>query len=219
MTTLDLQEQEQIAEFKAWWRSWGRYWAILLVAALLAFGGWKAWQFWSEKQAQKAAILFTQLEQLDFANQKARSASEVAHQAKTTAEELEKKFPSSAYAARAALIAAQRVYLEGDLTSAQTHLEWAVAHAGEPFVRDVARQRLAQVFSDQKKYDEGLKLLVKPESEQLAGFFAETRGDILSLKGDAFGARAAYKIALAQAVKDSSQFKLLKIKLDAQGNQ
>ena len=54
----DFEEQERLAELKAWWED--NRWFVLggIVAAALAFGGWKAWQAWQARQLSEAAALF-----------------------------------------------------------------------------------------------------------------------------------------------------------------
>jgi predicted negative regulator of RcsB-dependent stress response len=40
---LDLEEQEQLAELKSWWRAHGNLVIGVIVAAMLAFAGWRYW--------------------------------------------------------------------------------------------------------------------------------------------------------------------------------
>ena len=44
---LDLEEQEQVAELKAWWRQHGNLIVSALLAAALAFAGWQGWRWYS----------------------------------------------------------------------------------------------------------------------------------------------------------------------------
>lgn len=192
----DLEEQEQIATLKAWWHDWGRYLATVLVIGMLAYAGHQGWNYWQQRQATQAATLFEQIQ-----SQEDLAKARVAHEA------LKKDFPGTAFASRSALVMANRLYLKGDKAGAGNELNWVVAHSKEPFVRDVAKQRLALLSVDAQKYDEALKLLSEPESDALVALFARTRGDILLLKGDRKGAKDAYQKALAKLKANKSDNK------------
>ncbi|MGH6623329.1 MAG: YfgM family protein, partial [Burkholderiaceae bacterium] len=59
----DLQEQEQLAEFKAWWQKYGNFILTAVTVALLAFAGYNGWRWYEREQAAKAAGVYGQLEQ------------------------------------------------------------------------------------------------------------------------------------------------------------
>ncbi len=61
-TPLDLQEQEQLDELKAFWKQWGNLitWVITLV--MLGFAGWNGWNWYQRDQAVKASGLFEALD-------------------------------------------------------------------------------------------------------------------------------------------------------------
>jgi predicted negative regulator of RcsB-dependent stress response len=58
---LDLEEQEQVAELKAWWKQHGNFIVTVILAAALAFAGWQGWRWYSANQAAQAAALFDTL--------------------------------------------------------------------------------------------------------------------------------------------------------------
>ncbi|WP_028455176.1 YfgM family protein [Chitinilyticum litopenaei] len=206
MAAFDLQEQEQIAAFKAWWVDWGRYVAAALLVAVLGFAAWQGWLAWQRHVNAKASAVFLQLQQ---------SADEKQFQAQLQVLKLE--YPSSAYATRAALLAAQQGYVRGKLPEARSELQWVLANTSEVTVRDITRLRLAAIALDEKKYDEALGLVKAPEAESYAGIYADFRGDVLQLKGDKSAAREAYKSALARTDKELPGYKLIEFKLDALG--
>ena len=65
--TLDLQEQEQLDEFKAFWKRYGNLITGLITACLLAYAGWNGWGWYQRDQAAKASAMFDQLDQAALA--------------------------------------------------------------------------------------------------------------------------------------------------------
>ena len=61
-SSLDLQEQEQLDQLKAFWNRWGNLltWAVTLV--LLAFAAYNGWTWWQRDQGRKASALHAELE-------------------------------------------------------------------------------------------------------------------------------------------------------------
>ncbi|GGP19516.1 YfgM family protein [Silvimonas iriomotensis] len=207
----DLQEQEQIAELKAAWESWGKYIAGLVVIGLVGYLGWTGWNAWAGKQAQAAADQYAVF-QSAYAADPAKAV--------TQADQLKKDYPDSPYTTRAALLSAKGAATANDSKGAQTQLEWVVAHSSEAAMRDAARLSLAAVELDQKQYDAALKALGARESASYTTLFAEMRGDVLAAKGDAAGARDAYKDVLAKLKqeKNTPNAVLVEVKLAALGN-
>ena len=61
MAHLDLEEQEQLAEAKAFWQRYGNLILTLLLVCALAFSGWQGWQYWQSRQALEASTLYETL--------------------------------------------------------------------------------------------------------------------------------------------------------------
>ncbi|UXY14252.1 tetratricopeptide repeat protein [Chitiniphilus purpureus] len=203
----DLQEQEQIAQFKAWWQSWGKYLTGLAVAGLVAFAGWQGWNRYQQHQAEAAAAIYAQVEAGALAGDTAKARSE--------ADRLKQEYAGTAHAPRAALLAAKISVDKGEVDQAQAQLRWVAAQAKETDLRDAARLRLAAVQLDQKQFDAALTTLNAAESTGMAGLVAEMRGDVLVEKGDAKGAEQAYQQALSKLPKDAPNLQFVQIKLDA----
>ena len=55
---LDLEEQEQVAELKAWWNQHGNLIVSAITAAALAFAGWQGWRWYERSQATQAGALY-----------------------------------------------------------------------------------------------------------------------------------------------------------------
>ncbi|WP_373975710.1 tetratricopeptide repeat protein [Chitinibacter sp. SCUT-21] len=207
MAAFDLQEQEQIAELKAWWHGWGKSLAAAVILALLAYAAWAGWQSWQKRQAAKAADLYVQL-QVQAAD---------ADKFGATLTTLKTDFKDSPYTARAALAAAKLAYMNGDSAKTRDELNWVINNAKEISLRDTAKLRLASVLLDDKKFDEALALVKAPEEETYSALFAEMRGDVQFAKNDVSAAADSYRQAIAKLPKDSPNLKLVEVKLDVLG--
>ena len=56
MATYDLEEEEQLAEIKAWWKQYGNLLTNVLLAAVIAVAAWQGWNWYQRSQAGQAAI-------------------------------------------------------------------------------------------------------------------------------------------------------------------
>ncbi|MDD3884783.1 MAG: tetratricopeptide repeat protein [Gallionella sp.] len=209
MSALDLQEQEQIDALKAWWKENANKLIGLVLVVALAAAGWRGWQYYQNTQAVEAATLYAGfIQQVDSGDSK---------RINDAAAEVMERYPRTAYAPRAALLAAQVNEQAGDTGRASTQLQWALAHTGEPGLKSVAGLRLAAILLDEKKYDEALKQL---DAEHPAGFdalYADLRGDVLNASGKRDEARSAYALAYDKTPESSQYRNLIQMKLDALG--
>ena len=208
MATYDLEEQEQLAALKAWWKEHGG--AIILGATLVcaAIGAWNGWTWYQRSQAAHAAVLYDTL-------QKAARASDL----KTTREAagaILENFPHSAYAPLAALVSAKIHFQAGDLKTARAQLQWVIDHAGSDEIRSIATLRLASVLLDDNEPNAALKILEAKPHPSFEAIYASQRGDILATQKRRSEARAAYRAALEKAragpLRDA-----LRLKLEALG--
>lgn len=210
MAALDLQEQEQIDALKAWWRDNGTKLLGMLLVMTVAFGGWRGWQYFQHKQSNEAATLYAGfIKQLESNDTKRVNDAAAA---------VMDKFSSTAYAPRAALLAAQANEQGKDVARAKTQLQWVIDHAGEAGLKDVARLRLAAVLLDEKNYAEALKLLEAKHPASFDGLYADLRGDVLSAQGKTDDARSAYKLAYEKTDTKSAYRNLILMKMDALGD-
>ena len=200
----DFEEQERLAELKAWWEDNRIYVLAAVVAAMLAFGAWQGWKLWQVRQDEDAAALFLPVsESMGTGDPKKISAA---------ASKMVATQPGSFYASQAALIAAKAEFDAGNLDEARKQLEWVMTK-GAPVHRGVARMRLAMVQLEQKKYEEALKTLDGNDDAGFTALAADLRGDIMFAQGRVDEARAAYRLAIEKSdarnpVKNLSQTKL-----------
>jgi len=209
MAVLDSHEQEQIEALKAWWNENGNWVLGALLVAVVTVGGWRGWQYYRHQQAIEAATLFQQVAEQVASNDPKR--------VNDAADAVMDRFPSSAYAARAALLAAQVNERGKDVARAKTQLQWVIEHTGEDTLKDVARLRLAAILLDAKNYAEALKLLEAKHAESFDGLYSDLRGDVLSAQGKTDEARSAYKLAYEKTDAQSMYRSLIQMKLDALG--
>lgn len=210
MSTYDLEEQEQIAALKAWWRQHGNLVIAAVVAALLAVAGVLGWQAYQRSQATQAGAVYGEL-------QKAAGTRDI-RKVRDLAGTILEQYPRTAYAALAALVSAKAHFESGDLKTARAQLEWVIEHARDPELPAIARLRLASVLIDEKAFDEALKLLESKPAPEFEGRYAELRGDAYALQGKAAEARSAYRAAIERVQPgDGASRELLQFKLETLG--
>ncbi len=209
MAALDLQEQEQLDTIKAWWKDNGNKVLGVVLIVVVAMGGWRGWQYYQNKQAAEAATLYA-----EFTKQ---LQSNDANRINDAAAAVMDKYASTAYASRAALLAAQVNENTKDMARAKTQLQWTIDHAGEATLKDVARLRLAAILLDEKAYDAAMKLLNAAHPDSFNGLYADLKGDVLSAQGKTDEARTAYRLAYEKTDAKSMYRNLIQMKLDALG--
>lgn len=204
----DLEEQEQLDEFKAWWKLYGKMVTNLALAALVAYAAYQGWNFYQSKQAVAASTEYQELvitDEKDLKGIQEKSAV------------LMDKYASTPYAGRAALFAAKANYHANEVKSAKAQLEWAVKHAKETSVAAIAGLQLASILAEEKDYDGALKLLDAKHDAGFDGLFADLKGDVLVSMGKPEEAKAAYQLALAKLDPQGKYRTLTQQKLEALG--
>ena len=113
----DLQEQDQLDAFKAYWNKYGNFLLTVVTVVLLAIAGWRGWGWWQQKQAAEASVLYEQLrdavERKDVGKVKQSSGP------------LFEKYSGTIYGSMGALLAARAYHDAGDLKGAKAPLQWA----------------------------------------------------------------------------------------------
>ncbi|AMP00349.1 tetratricopeptide repeat protein [Collimonas sp. NPDC087041] len=205
----DLDEQEQLATLKDWWKKYGNLTTWVLIIALGAYAGWSGWNYYQRSQALQASQLYDEL-------QKAVTAKDTA-KVQRAAADIQQKFGRTAYAGMAALSAAKVAFDANDLNGAKEQLQWAVDHGADEDYRALARVRLAGILLDQKAYDDGLKVLAADVPAPFASAVADRKGDILVAQNKLDDARVAYQLALDKMDSKNPGRQLIQLKLDAIG--
>lgn len=189
MAAYDLEEQEQIAELKAWWKVYGNRLVNAATVIALVVIAWQGWNWYQRNQSGQASMIYAVLQKAvqDKDTQRIKAASG----------ELIEKFGRTSYASLGALSSAKAMVDAGDSQTAKAQLLWAVEHAKDE-VRDLARLRAALLLLDEKAYDQAMKQLEGASSPAFEVRFQDTRGDILSAQGKKSEAVVAYQAALSK---------------------
>ncbi len=203
---LDLEEQEQIDELKAWWTQNGKFVIAGLAAFIIGVGGWRFWEYRSLSQASAASSLFEQAMQAAQANDM--------KSVKDLSARIMEDHDGSGYAAPAAWLAGKANHQAGDAKSARAQYEYALEHAGADGLKQLARLRLAALLLDEKDYAGAMKLLDQTHDPAYAGLYANLKGDVLAAQGKKQEALAAYKQALERLGEKSALKGLVEMKMD-----
>ncbi len=207
---LDLEEQEQVAELKAWWNQHSTLIVAAVLAALVAFAGWAGWRNYESGQAAQASALYEALT-------KAAQAGD-AKALRDAGGTLVESYSRTLYASMGALVAARFYFDRNDLKNAKAQLQWVIEHARSDDLRDLARIRLGAVLLDEKAYDEALKIADAPHAGAYDAQYAALKGDVLVAKSLPAEAKAAYKLALEKAGKEDGAFReSVRMRLEALG--
>ncbi|MDA0981958.1 MAG: tetratricopeptide repeat protein [Proteobacteria bacterium] len=205
----DLEEQEQIATLKGWWKDNGNFVLGALVAVSLAVSGWFGWRNWQATQAQAAGAQFEAL---------VRAAQ--GHDLKAMREAgaaLAENYSGTVYASLGALASARTLFERGDLKGARAQLQWVLEKGATDDFKDLARLRMAAVLLDEKGYDEALKLMEAKPAASIAPQYAAMKGDLLVAKNQPEEARTAYRAALEKPGGSEAFRVSVQMRLDALG--
>ena len=208
-THLDLEEQEQLDQLKAFWKRYGSLIVWVLVLALAAFVGWTQWNRWQSAQSQKAGQLYDEIAIAAKEGDLKRTNQILA--------DLKERYPRALFSHQAALLAAKVQLDKAKPDEAAASLAWVAESAPEAEYRTIAKLRLAGVLLDQKKYDEALQQLAGADVKEFAGLVADRRGDILAAQGKAEEAKAAYQQAWAAISPGSEYRNMVEAKLIVRG--
>jgi len=208
-TPLDLQEQEQLDDLKAFWKQYGNLITWLLVAALAVYAGLNGWRWWQRDQAIKAGAMFEQLE--------LAAGSGDAQRAGQIFADLKERYPRTAYAEQGGLLAARAQFDKGQLDAANASLTWVAQNAREAEYKTIARLRLAGLLLQAKDFDAALKQLDQAQAVSFEALVADRRGDVLLAQGKADQAREAYLVAWRAMDERLDYRRLVDAKLTALG--
>ena len=207
--SLDLQEQEQLDDLKAFWKQYGNLATWVITLCLLAFAGWNAWNWYQRDQAVKASAMFDELDKAAVAG----DADKVGR----VFGDLKERYARTVFAQQGGLLAARVQYDKGQPDAAKASLVWVAENAAEDEYRSIARLRLAGVQLDAKQYDAALKTLDADSAKEFAGLVADRRGDVLLAQGKAAEAKTAYRAAYKAMGEKIDYRRLVEAKLTALG--
>ena len=205
----DLEEQEQIAQFKHFWGTWGNLitWSVIVVMGALA--AWNGYRYWQARQAQQAVAML--------------DAVQVAAQSKNLERvqqifgDLSKDYPRTVQAGVAGLLAGQEFANAGRWKESQAALRWVIDSSSDAGYSSLARLRLAGVLIQEKSYDDALAQLSASFPPEFAAVVADRKGDVLDLQGKKQEAIAEYRRAYDGLNEQLAYRQVVQAKLDALG--
>jgi predicted negative regulator of RcsB-dependent stress response len=209
----NLEEQEQIAEIKAWWKKYGKWLLIVIAAGLLSYGSYATLNWWQLRQSQSASKLYDTL--LVLAQKQDVPGTLRA------ANDIQDQYGSTSYAGMSGLVAAQIADSAGDMAAAEKNLRWTMDKAKSEAHGDLARVRLISLLIDKGDFTEAEKLAKASVSKAFMPLLLERRGDVQFAQQKNAEARKAYLEAWDLIEKNPEAAdeakRLLKVKLDAVG--
>lgn len=206
---LDLEEQEQLAELKHFWKRYGDMITWVLILVFGAVAAWNGYQYWQGKQSAQAAVLFSEVERAVQAGDMGRVERSLA--------DMKDRYPGSLYAGQAALLAAKTYYEKGNMDAAKAALSWVADKGGDEAYQAIARLRLAGMLMEGKAYDDALKQLSGTFSSAFTALAADRRGDILLAQGKKAEAKSEYVKAYKGLDEREEYRRLVEVKLNALG--
>ncbi|OSI35818.1 YfgM family protein [Neisseria dumasiana] len=202
-----IQEQEELENFKYFWRSWGRWLFGGLVIAALAYLGYIMYQGHKLDKRQEAAGILVKIAE------KTEAGADI-KETQADLQNLQQNYSDSLAAAQATLMAASLEFDKGNYDVAAGHLNWVLKHQTSAPVQALAVQRLAVVQLQQGKYDEALATLNTSVDSAFESLITETKGDVYAAQGKNKEAVQMYDQALAKLAKDSPNRDAVQFKAD-----
>jgi predicted negative regulator of RcsB-dependent stress response len=209
-THLDLEEQEQLDQFKHFWARWGNLITGLVTAVLLVYASYNGWNYWQQRQATQAAVLYDTFEN-------AARGADVPLMARSLAD-LQNQFGRTTFAQQAALLSARIYANKANLPEAEKSLQWVIDHGNEEGYVALARLRLSALSMEQKNLDKAKALLQSVKAP--TGFqplFDDRLGDIAVLQNKPEDAKPLYLSAYKGLEASNDYRRMVDYKLAALG--
>jgi predicted negative regulator of RcsB-dependent stress response len=213
---LDLEEQEQLDQFKAFWQKYRNLITGIATVALFAYAAYSGYQWWRNNQAMEASKLYETMVSAIAKGDK--------DQTQRATEDLQKDFARTPYAAMSSLVAARIASDAGDSAKAMEYLRWAAKNAANDGYLALAKLRLvAQLIElgSEKDFAEADQILNEKPIIGFEALWLERRGDWYLAQKKNDQAKTSYQDAwkkLDQAKEFPEEARrLLKVKLDAVG--
>ena len=203
-----LEEQQELDNFKYFWKTTGKWLFAVLILAALGYLGYTVYQNRKVSQNQEAAAVLANI---------VEKAQNKAPQSEINAEltKLQQSYPQSISAAQATLMAAATEFDAHRYDVAEAHLKWVLSNQKDSLIQALAAQRLGVVLLQQKKYDAALAALDTTVEADFTPLLMETKGDVYAAQGKNQEALKNYGQALEKMPQDSVGRELVQMKLDS----
>ena len=204
-----LEEQQELDNFKYFWKSTGRWLFALLIAAALGYLGYTMYKSHKASKSQEAAEVLAKI--VDKMQAKASQA-----EVNADLTNLQQNYSDSIAAAQATLMAAATEFDARRYDVAEGHLNWVLQNQKAPLIQALAAQRLGIVLLQQKKYGAAIAALSTKVEADFEPLLLEAKGDVYAVQNKTKEAAQSYQQALEKLPKDAIERELLQMKLDSQ---
>ena len=213
---LDLEEQEQLDQLKAFWQKYRNLITGVLTVVLFAYAAYSGYGWWRNSQALEASKLYeTMISAVAKGDQE---------QTLRAANDLQKDFARTPYAAMSSLIAARITADAGDSAKAIDYLRWTAKNASDDGYLALAKLRLVTQLIEQgaeKDFVEADQILKETPVAGFQALWLERRGDWYLAQKKNAEAKKSYQDAW-KALNQAKEFpeearRLLKVKFAAVG--
>lgn len=195
MSRYSLEEEEQINKLKAFWASYGNFILTVLIIVFGTFAANNGYKWYQARLATQSVLAYERTEQ-------ASQQGDIELLKKVQATLLE-EYPSSPYAQRGAILAAQAFNDAGDTEQAKASLQWVVDNGDLDEYVSTARLTLSGLLIQEENYEQATALLKDQASEGFEGLFLDRQGDIQALSGKPEEAKRLYEASLEQLQSNS----------------
>lgn len=206
---LDLQEQEQLDQLKAFWKQYGNLISSALIVVFGSIAAYNGYNYWQRSQAVQASSMYDQVE--------LAALSGDAVKVERAFSDMKDKFGGTVYAGQAGLLAAKLLQEKGNTDGAKAALTWVAENGADDSYKAVAKLRLSALLVEAKSYDAALKLLDGNFSKDFAALVADRRGDIMMEQGKKPEAKTEYEKAYKAFDERTEYRRLVEVKLNSLG--
>jgi predicted negative regulator of RcsB-dependent stress response len=206
---LDLEEQEQLDQLKAFWQQYGNLISAALIVVFGSIAAYNGYQFWQRKQALQASTMYDEVERAAKAGDAVKAERAFA--------DMKDKFGSTMYTQQAGLLAARTLQDKANTDGAKAALTWVAGNASDDSYKAIAKLRLAALLVEAKSLDEAWKQVDGVFPKEFAALVADRRGDILMAQGKKPEAKAEYEKAYKAFEERSEYRRLVEVKLNSLG--
>ncbi len=182
-----ISDEQQVEQLKKWWAENGN---SIIIGVVLGIGGIMGWRFWGDYQIDQSAEASMHFEAMLFATQ-----NNQVDQAEKLAQLIQDDYSGTPYQVYAQFMLAKIQFEQKQYGKAEASLRAVIDQNKNDSVGYLARKRLADVYIDQKKYDDAYILLSVEYPSSFQAAFEERKGDIYRFQGKKDKANSAYLLA------------------------